>query len=273
MAERTYKLAVIGTGAMGKALIKGLIDAKVFKPHEIVASDINKSRLEAFREEIKVEIAENIEAASRAEIILLAVKPMVIVDVLKEVSAHIKSDQMVISIAAGVTIRRLQSELEPDVPVIRAMPNTPCMVRAGAIAISRGSEATDDHIQQARAIFGAVGRIIEVPERAMDAVTGLSGSGPAYIFVLIEALSDAGVKAGLTRNQAEFLAVQTVFGAAKMVMDIDKHPAELKDAVTSPGGTTIAGLAALERAAFRASIVDAVEAAAERSSEIAEEYC
>jgi pyrroline-5-carboxylate reductase len=264
------RLAVIGVGAMGQALVRGLIAAGVYSPREIVVSDADKSRLAAFIDEMEVEAAGNVEASSGAGTVILAVKPQVVHDVLEEISGYIRSEQIVISIAAGVTINQIGSKLRSGVPVIRAMPNTPCLVGAGAIALSRGKHADDSDMERAVAIFGAVGKVIEAPEKLMDAVTGLSGSGPAYIYIAIEALSDAGVHAGLPRQQAVMLAAQTVFGAAKMVLETAKHPAELKDAVTSPGGTTIAGVAALERAGYRAALLDAVEAAVERAREASE---
>lgn len=267
MPEKMRRLAIIGAGAMGQALTRGLIAAEVYAPGEITAADVDKERLSAFREATGVETAGNVEAASRSGIIILAVKPSAIPSVTEEIAGYVGSDQMVISIAAGVTIQQIGAKLKSGVPVIRAMPNTPCLVGAGAIAISRGKFAEDAHVERVEAIFGAVGKVIEVPERLMDAVTGLSGSGPAYIYTVIEALSDAGVLVGLPRAQASMLAAQTVFGAAKMVIETGKHPAELREAVTSPGGTTIAGLAALERVAFRAGLIDAVEAATERSRE------
>jgi pyrroline-5-carboxylate reductase len=268
MPERTRRLAIIGAGAIGQALCRGLIAAGVYAPREIVATDADKDRLAAFTEEVGIESEGNVEATASSKTVILAVKPIVVDDVIEEIAGYISSDQLLISIAAGVKIQQIGSKLRSGVPIIRAMPNTPCLVQAGAIAISRGKEALDNHVEKAMAIFGAVGKVIEVPERLMDAVTGLSGSGPAYIYTAIEALADAGVAAGLTRVQASLLAAQTVYGAAKMVIETGKHPAELREAVTSPGGTTIAGLVALERAAFRAALLDAVEAAKDRSEEL-----
>ncbi len=268
MPEMTHRLAVIGAGAMGHALLRGIITADLYAPRDIAVADMNKTRLAAIAEELGIETAGNVEAAAHSGIIIIAVKPASVTGVMEEISRYVTPEQMLISIAAGTTIQQIESKLKPGVPVIRAMPNTPCMVGAGAIALSRGREASDANMERARAIFGAVGKIIEVPERLMDAVTGLSGSGPAYIYILIEALSDAGVNAGLTRSHAELFAAQTVFGAAKMVLETGRHPAELKDLVASPGGTTIAGIAALEKAAFRAAVHNAVEAAVEKSRDI-----
>jgi pyrroline-5-carboxylate reductase len=262
------RLAIIGAGAMGQALAKGLITSGAYAPREIIATDADKHRLAAFVEESGVSAAGNVEAASNSGVIIVAVKPPSVPDVLEEISTYIGREQLVISIAAGLTIRQISTNLKPDIPIIRAMPNTPCLVGEGAIAICRGKNADDEDVEKALTIFGAVGKVIEVPEKLMDAVTGLSGSGPAYIYVAIEALSDAGVRAGLTRKQATLLAAQTVLGAAKMVVQTAKLPAELKEAVTSPGGTTIAGLEALEHSGFRSALLYAVEAAIDRSEAI-----
>ncbi|HPP74044.1 MAG TPA: pyrroline-5-carboxylate reductase [Armatimonadota bacterium] len=268
MPERTRRLLVIGAGAMGQALVRGLIAADVYAPGDIGVADIAKERLSVFSEETGVMQVGNVEGASHSGIILIAVKPAAVNGVLDEISGYVGSDQTVISIAAGVTLQQIGSKLRSGVPIIRAMPNTPSMVGAGATAISRGKMATDIDVERAKNIFGAVGKVIEVPEKLMDAVTGLSGSGPAYVYTMIETLADAGVNAGLPRDQAALLAAQTVFGAAKMVIETGEHPAKLRDAVTSPGGTTIAGIAALERGAFRATVHEAVEAAVDRSRDL-----
>ncbi|HOP80108.1 MAG TPA: pyrroline-5-carboxylate reductase [Armatimonadota bacterium] len=268
MPERTRRLLVIGAGAMGQALVRGLIAADVYAPGDIGVADIAKERLSVFSEETGVMQVGNVEGASHSGIILIAVKPAAVNGVLDEISGYVGSDQTVISIAAGVTLQQIGSKLRSGVPIIRAMPNTPSMVGAGATAISRGKMATDIDVERAKNIFGAVGKVIEVPEKLMDAVTGLSGSGPAYVYTMIETLADAGVNAGLPRDQAALLAAQTVFGAAKMVIETGEHPAKLRDAVTSPGGTTIAGIAALERGAFRATVHEAVEAAVDRSRDM-----
>jgi len=268
MPERTRRLLVIGAGAMGQALVRGLIAADVYAPGDIGVADIAKERLSVFSEETGVMQVGNVEGASHSGIILIAVKPAAVNGVLDEISGYVGSDQTVISIAAGVTLQQIGSKLRSGVPIIRAMPNTPSMVGAGATAISRGKMATDIDVERAKNIFGAVGKVIEVPEKLMDAVTGLSGSGPAYVYTMIETLADAGVNAGLPRDQAALLAAQTVFGAAKMVIETGEHPAKLRDAVTSPGGTTIAGIVALERGAFRATVHEAVEAAVDRSRDM-----
>lgn len=271
MPDKARQLAIIGAGAMGQALCRGLIAADIYSPRSIVVTDADKPRLAAFVEETGVEAAGNVEAAAGSGVIIIAVKPQVVPAVIEEIAGYIKTDQLVISVAAGVTIQRIGLKLKSGAPIIRAMPNTPCLIREGAIAISRGRNANDSHVEKATSIFGAVGKVIEVPERLINAVTGLSGSGPAYIYTAIEALADAGVNAGLTRQHSLMLATQTVLGAAKMVQETGSHPAVLRDAVTSPGGTTIAGIAALERAGFRAALHDAVESATNRANETSQE--
>jgi len=268
LPDRAYGLAIIGSGAMGQGLARGLIAADVHPPERIVVTDVDKDRLAAFSEKTGVHTAGNIEAVSRSDTIILAVKPKVVEDVLEEIAGYVVPDQVVISIAAAVKTQQIESMLKSGVPVIRAMPNLPCIVREGATAITRGRSAQDSHVERAVAIFGAVGKVLEVPEELIDTVTGLSGSGPAYVYMFIEALTEAGATAGLTRDQARLLAAQTVLGAGKMVLETNEHPARLKDTVANPGGTTLAGLAALERAAFRAAVLDAVQAAAERAKEL-----
>lgn len=271
MPERARRLAIIGTGAMGQALCRGLIASGVYSPREIFATDADKEHLAKFVEETGVEAAGNVEAAAGSGVIILAVKPHIVPAVLEEIAGYIKTEQLLISIAAGVTIQQIGLKLKSGAPIIRAMPNTPSLIGEGATAISRGKNANDRDVDRALSIFRAVGKVIEVPERLMNAVTGLSGSGPAYIYVAIEALADAGVNAGLPRQQAAMLAAQTVLGAAKMVIETGSHPGVLKDAVTSPGGTTIAGIAALERAGFRAALHDAVEAAVDKADQASQE--
>ncbi len=264
------RLTVIGAGNMGQALIRGVIAAGVYCPKDIVVADANIVGLAAFAEETGVERASNVEAAAGSEVVLIAVKPFAVEEILQEISTHVTREQVIVSVAAGVTIRQIAAKLENEVPIVRAMPNTPSLVCTGATAISRGKSTSDESVERVRSIFEAVGQVIEVSEQQMDAVTGVSGSGPAYVCVMVEALIDAGVNAGLSRADARLLAVQTVYGTAKMMLETGKHPAELKEAVTSPGGTTIAGLAALERGGFRAALLDAVDAAIRRSRELSD---
>ena len=274
MKKKGLKISIIGAGNMGKALIKGinqtLIEEGVISsPKDIIATRRSEEELYKLEKEFSIETTtDNKKAVTKGDVIILAVKPKVIFDVLDEISPAIDSSKLLISIAAGVTIQAIQSRLNEGAHIIRAMPNTPLQIREGAIAISGGENASEEDVSLAREIFTAMGKVVTVEEELMDAVTGLSGSGPAYIFLIIEALSDAGVKMGLPRETSLNLAVQTVLGAAKMVLETGKHPAELKDMVTSPGGTTIAGLHVLEECAVRSALIKAVEEAARRSSQL-----
>ena len=211
---------------------------------------------------------ENKKAAVEAEILLLCVKPQVMAGLLDELAPAVDDSKLVISIAAGIKIKTIESGLGGKPRVIRVMPNTPALVLAGAAALSSGTKAGKEDMAAAEEIFNSVATAVAVDERLMDTVTGLSGSGPAYVFTFIEGLADAGVKAGLTREMALDLAAQTVFGAAKMVLDTGEDPGQLRDKVTSPGGTTIAGLQVLEKGKFRDTIMSAVKAAAARSKEL-----
>ena len=262
------KIGFIGTGRMGEALIRGVLEAKLFSPNQIYASDVDEGKIKKVRDELGIRKANNIEAVKKSDVVVLAVKPKIVKTVLKEVKNHVRRDQLFISIAAGVQIASLEEEL-PDARFIRVMPNIACTVRAAASAFCPGKNAKEEDRKTVRNILGAVGRAVEVPENLMDAVTGLSGSGPAFIFMVIEALADAGVYEGMDRKVAMELATQTVLGAAKMVLETGKHPAELKDMVTSPGGTTIRGLDVLEKKGVRSAFISAVKEATKRSREIA----
>jgi pyrroline-5-carboxylate reductase len=263
------KVAFFGGGNMAEALIKGLIAAGTAKPEQILVTDISSDRLEHLRKTYGIIVQKgNLDAAREAGIILLSVKPQVIEKVLGEIAPAIDGKKLVISIAAGIAIAKIEKVLKDGSRVVRVMPNTPALVLAGAAALAGGKNATADDLALVQSIFNSVGRSVVVDEKLMDAVTGLSGSGPAYVFMIIDALSDAGVKAGLPRQLALELAAQTVYGAAKMVLETKEHPAKLRDMVTSPGGTTIEGLHALEKGRLRATIMNAVEAATARSKEL-----
>jgi pyrroline-5-carboxylate reductase len=263
------KVAFFGGGNMAEALIKGLIAAGTAKPEQILVTDISSDRLEHLRKTYGIIVQKgNLDAAREAGIILLSVKPQVIEKVLGEIAPAIDGKKLVISIAAGIAIAKIEKVLKDGSRVVRVMPNTPALVLAGAAALAGGKNATADDLALVQSIFNSVGRSVVVDEKLMDAVTGLSGSGPAYVFMIIDALSDAGVKAGLPRQLALELAAQTVYGAAKMVLETKEHPAKLRDMVTSPGGTTIEGLHALEKGKLRATIMNAVEAATARSKEL-----
>jgi len=263
------QIAFLGGGNMAEALIKGMLAAGTAKPGHILVTDIASDRLEPLKRTYGITVKKNNEdAAHDAEVIILSVKPQVIDKVLAEISPVVDAQKLVISIAAGITISAIEASLAGKVRVVRVMPNTPARVLAGAAALAAGSHATSEDLALARNIFSSVGRTVLVEERLMDAVTGLSGSGPAYVFMMIEALADGGVKVGLPRELALELAAQTVYGAAKMVLETKEHPGRLKDMVSSPGGTTIEGLHALEKGKFRATLMNAVEAATARSREL-----
>jgi len=255
---------------MGSALVRGLIQSGKVKASQIIASDVDEKKLEGVQPLGVHTSSDNKLAVRQSDVVLLCVKPQVMDEVLAEIASEVDPKRhCVISIAAGVPIARIESFLPEGTPVVRVMPNTPAQVLAGASAIALGKNSTEQHRQIAHEIFSAVGLVVDVPEKLIDAVTALSGSGPAYVFVFAEALSDAGVNLGLPRDVALKLAAQTLLGAAKMLLETDRHPAELKDMVTSPGGTTIAALAVLEQRAFRGAIIEAVTAAHQRSKELA----
>ena len=263
-------IAFIGAGKMGGALIRGILKANLAKPEKIVASDPDSARLQSLSQEAGIRAAsDNSSAVRAADLIFLAVKPDLVPPVLKEMGDQLKEPQVLVSIAAGVPLSRILPLVSlPASHVIRVMPNTPCQVGQGAIGMAVSAETDPQAKQLVRELLSSVGLVVELEEGLLDAVTGLSGSGPAYVFVMIEALADGGVAVGLPRDIALKLATQTILGAATMVMETGRHPEELKDAVASPGGTTIAGLQVLEQGAFRASLVAAVKAAAQRAKEL-----
>jgi pyrroline-5-carboxylate reductase len=262
------KIGFIGTGKMGEALIKGILHAGLVTPGNIYASDMDLTKLQLLEKEHKIKICkDNCAAVIDSDVLIIAVKPQIVPAVLSEIKNSIKN-QLVISIAAGVTIETFEKNLPHGTKVVRVMPNISATVMEAASAISPGSAVSKDDTAVAAAIFNAIGRTVILPENLMDAVTGLSGSGPAYIFMIIEALADGGVHEGLDRNTAKLLAAQTVLGAARMVLDGGSHTGELKDMVTSPGGTTIRGLRVMEEQGVRIAIMNAVIAACERSREL-----
>jgi pyrroline-5-carboxylate reductase len=262
------RVAFIGSGQMAEAIVGGLLISKLCKPAQVWATDPVAARSDRLKSQFGIVVgSDNREAVAWAEVVVLAVKPQSLPDVLIEIGADLIRT-LVISIAAGVTIRSIGEQTSGAKRIVRAMPNTPALVREGMTALSFGAGVSEDDRDLARTVFEAVGLVVPVEERLMDAVTGLSGSGPAYVFQAIEALADGGVKMGLPRQTAELLAAQTVLGAAKMVLETGEHPARLKDRVASPGGTTIAGLHQLEQGGFRATLMGAVEAATKRSQEL-----
>ncbi|MBM7555468.1 pyrroline-5-carboxylate reductase [Halanaerobacter jeridensis] len=265
------KVGFIGAGSMAEALIEGLLEQQIIAPDDLYISDINKSRLDELTAKYEINQATTNNAlVSKADYIILAVKPQVIGQVLEEVGPKITAQQTVFSIAAGVETNQIEANLD-QVPVVRLMPNTAALIGEAAIAYSLGSYAGKETAAVVEELFSASGTVTKVKENLMDAVTGLSGSGPAYIYLIIEALSDAGVNMGLPREKSTELTLQTIIGAAKMVKESDLHPGELKDMVTSPGGTTIKGMQQLEESGVRGILYNTVEAAANKSQELKKE--
>ena len=265
------KIGMLGGGNMAGALIRGLLASKRVEPDQIRASDVRKERLAELEREFAIRThANNHELVAWANLLVVAVKPQVIDRVLDQIAPLIPKDTLVVSIAAGVPLRALEARLPETVRVVRAMPNTAAIVLAGATGIAPGSRATDADVALARELFDATGRCVVLDETLIDAVTGLSGSGPAYVMLMIEALADGGVKVGLHRDTALLLAAQTVFGSAKLLLDTGEHPGRLKDMVTSPGGTAIAGLHTLESGGLRRTLIDAVDVATRRAQELGE---
>lgn len=261
----TIRLGIIGGGVMGEAILSGVLSKGVYSAQEICVSEPQSDRRDRLAEHYGVRVTDVNALASVGEVVLLAVKPQVCAQAVEGLSAT--SVPLIISILAGVTLAQLESAIASKA-IIRAMPNTPAQVGAGITALAMGASANRHHRETAIAIFSAIGEVVELPESLMNAVTGLSGSGPGYISIVIEALADGGVAAGLPRAIASKLAVQTVLGTAQLISKSGLHPAELKDRVTSPGGTTIAGIAQLERSGVRSGLIDAVVAATRRAEEL-----
>ncbi len=266
------KICILGSGNMGGALVSGLLQSESSRPENIVCSDISEEKLGSLRDAFGIfTTTDNIEAVSTSDIVIYAVKPQIMAAVLKQTRESLDMSKLIISVAAGVPLVAIESCLDKKLRLVRVMPNVAVAVRAGATAIAAGRHALADDVNLAKSIFDSVGETVFVGgEILMDAVTGLSGSGPAYIFLIVDALADAGVKVGLSRQDSLFLATQTLLGAATLLKETQEHPAKLKETVTSPGGTTIAGLHALEEGRLRATLTHAVEAAAKRSKELGE---
>jgi len=263
------QIGFIGAGNMAEALIRGLVRGGHIPGERVLASAPRRARLDELRAAYGIgTTTDNREIARGAEILVLSVKPQILHKVLREISGQVRPGALVISIAAGVDTGTIEEALGEGVRVVRAMPNVPATVGAGATAIAAGQHAGEADLDTARAIFDAVGITVALDESHLDAVTGLSGSGPAYIFLILEALADAGVKVGLSRRDAQRLAAQTVMGSAKLLLDTDEHPGRLKDMVTSPGGTAIAGLHTLEEGGLRTTLINAVETATKRAREL-----
>jgi pyrroline-5-carboxylate reductase len=264
-----HSIGFIGAGNMAEAMIGGLVRGNHVPPNKIVASDPRKERLDELQKQFGIDVTTvNREIVQRSGLVVLSIKPQIMDKVLREIGEHMKPGTLVVSIAAGVDTEMIEAAVADGVRVVRAMPNTPALVGAGATAIAAGKHASETDLATAKALFDAVGITVELDESHLDAVTGLSGSGPAYIFLILEALADAGVKVGLSRRNAQRLAAQTVMGSAKMLLETDEHPGRLKDMVTSPGGTAIAGLHTLEEGGLRTTLINAVETATKRAREL-----
>eukprot|EP00249_Psilotum_nudum_P007823 c20844_g1_i1 orf=531-1337(-) len=263
----TLRLGFIGAGQMAEAIANGLNRAGVLPPSRMCAADVSSSRRKVFESMGALVCSSNSQVVESSDVLILAVKPQIVENVLVDLKASLTRDKLLVSIAAGITIKNLQ-KWAGDARIVRVMPNTPCLVRETAAVMSLGDQATPLDAELVQTLFKAVGKISVADERLLDAVTGLSASGPAFVYIAIEALADGGVAAGLPRDLSLSLAAQTVLGAAKMVLETGKHPGQLKDEVASPAGTTIAGIQALERAGFRAALMSAVEASKKRSEEL-----
>ena len=263
-------IGFVGAGNMAEAMIRGLLRGKVFAPGQVTASAPREDRRRELAEKYAIHVTQENREAATQSIVVLSVKPQILSRVLDEISDSIRAESLVISIAAGVPVAAIQAKLRTGTRVVRAMPNTPALVDAGATAIAGGEHAQESDLDDAKRIFDAVGITVILDESLLDAVTGLSGSGPAYVFLILEALSDAGVKVGLSRRTSQLLAAQTLLGSAKMLLETNEHPGKLKDMVTSPGGTAITGLHTLEHGGVRTTLMNAVEAATRRSRELGE---
>jgi pyrroline-5-carboxylate reductase len=266
------RICILGAGNMGHALVSGLVCSGSSKPKDIICTDVREVKLKAIEKQYGVQTStSNLEAVSEADIVIYAVKPQIMTAVLDETAEKLNMSKLIISIAAGVPMEAIESYLNKELRLIRVMPNIAASVKEAATAIAAGKHASKEDVQLTMAIFDAIGKTVFISENyLMDAITGLSGSGPAYIFLIVEAMADAGVKVGLSRQDALFLSAQTVLGAAKMLIDTQEHPGQLRDKVTSPGGTAIAGLATLEEGGLRTTLIHAVEAATNRSRELGE---
>jgi pyrroline-5-carboxylate reductase len=268
---KNKQVGILGTGNMGEALIHGLLHGHLCRPDQIFCSDVRPERLKVIREKYGVKTtSHNTEVVKQSEIIILSVKPQIMKQVVEEIAKYLDLSKLIISIAAGVPLDAIEACARKDLKLIRVMPNICVSVREGVSAIAGGKHALKEDLMMAKTIFDSVGKSLFIEEDLLDAVTGLSGSGPAYIFLIIDALADAGVKVGLSRDDALILAPQTVLGAAKMLIETGEHPGKLKDMVTSPGGTAIAGLHTLEEGGLRTTLINAVEVATERSKILGE---
>ena len=264
------KVAFLGAGKMGGIILQALLKHGLLSAKSTSATVAHADRAKALSKKMKVKVGtSNIEAAKDADIIIIGVKPQVVEEVVREISSHMTPKQLIISVAASVPTSMIEKNLPANVPVVRAMPNTPCLLGAGMTAICKGKYANADHVATTTHIFDVVGRTVVVDEKHMDAVTALSASGPAYIYIILESLAEAGVKVGLPRDTATLLAAQTALGASRVVLETGDHPALLKDAVTTPAGCTIDAIMELEEGKLRVTLIKAVVKAAQRAKELA----
>jgi pyrroline-5-carboxylate reductase len=264
------RVAVLGAGKMGGILVKAWLEKKLLAPALTSATVQHEERAKALGKKLGIPVGtDNIKAARNADIVLLCLKPQAVQGVVEEIRPHVGTDKLVISVAASVPTSHIEKALAGNVPVVRAMPNTPCAIGLGMTALCKGQHAGTQHLDVASALFNVVGRTVVVDEKHMDAVTGLSASGPAYIYIILESLAEAGVKVGLPRDVATLLAAQTTLGAASVVLETGDHPALLKDAVTTPAGCTVDGIMELEEGKLRVTLIKAVVKAAQRAKELA----
>ncbi len=267
-SSREGRLAILGAGVMGETVLSGLLRAG-WSADRIVATDRRPERQVELTAKYGVTMLENDEAAAAAETVIVVVKPQDLSDLLAEIAPVVTRDTLVVSLVAGVATETIENALPADVPVVRVMPNTPALVDEGMAAISPGSHSDQSHLDRVTEILSATGRVVTLPERYQDAVTAISGSGPAYLFFVVEAMIEAGVHLGLPRDTATALVVQTMLGSAKMLRETGEHPTVLRERVTSPGGTTAAAIRRLEDHSVRAAFMGAIEAARDRSRELA----
>jgi len=267
---QNIKIGFIGSGNMGEALVSGLVQSGAAKPENITCSDIDVELLGEIREKYGVNTTtSNIEVCEQSDIIVYATKPQILGAVLKQTAPALDKSKLIISIAAGVPLAAIAVGLDKELRLIRSMPNICAFVKESATAIAAGEFVIEGDVELARAIFDSVGKTVFIQENVlMDAFTGLSGSGPAYIFTIVDAMADAGVKMGLSRKDSLFLSTQTVLGAARLLLESKEHPGQLKDRVASPGGTAIAGIHTLEQGGLRTTLINAVESASKRSKEL-----
>ena len=264
------RVAVLGAGKMGGILLKALLEKGLLSPKSTFATVQHQERARALAEKLGVSVGtDNLAAVRNADIIFVCVKPQVVQEVMEQIRPNVSGKQLIISVAASVPTSHIEKALGSEVAVIRAMPNTPCAIGCGMTALCKGKFADAQHVEAACALFNVVGKTVVVDEKHMDAVTGLSASGPAYIYIILESLAEAGVKVGLPRDVATLLAAQTTLGAATVVLETGDHPALLKDAVTTPAGCTIDGIMELEEGKLRVTLIKAVVKAAQRAKELA----